>query len=71
MPVQCNFISGVAPVDTDHSIFFIKAFSLAISTEIPDFELSRYYIEVLSTLAHVLFSEATLKLLPLFEVTAD
>ncbi|KAJ9050378.1 hypothetical protein DSO57_1014819 [Entomophthora muscae] len=47
MPVQCNFISGVAPVDTNHFILFIEAFSLAISTEIPDFGLSRYYIRSL------------------------
>ncbi|KAJ9079488.1 hypothetical protein DSO57_1034846 [Entomophthora muscae] len=47
MPVQCNFISGVAPVDYDHPFLLIKAFSPAILTEIPDFGLSQYYIRSL------------------------
>ncbi|KAJ9048697.1 hypothetical protein DSO57_1032380 [Entomophthora muscae] len=47
MPVRCNFFSDIAPVDTDHPILFIEAFSPAISTEIPDFGLSQYYIRSL------------------------
>ncbi|KAJ9071222.1 hypothetical protein DSO57_1039170 [Entomophthora muscae] len=66
MPVQCNFISGVAPVDTDHPILFIEAFSPALLPRFLTLDFHGTTSEVLSTLAHVLFSEATLKLLPFF-----
>ncbi|KAJ9076997.1 hypothetical protein DSO57_1020893 [Entomophthora muscae] len=38
---------SVAFADTDYSIIFIEASSPVISTEIPDFELSQYYIRSL------------------------
>ncbi|KAJ9080593.1 hypothetical protein DSO57_1023199 [Entomophthora muscae] len=47
MPVRCNFVFDVTSVDTDHSILFIEASSPAISTEIPDFGISQYYIRSL------------------------